>query len=76
MIPSTAVDSCLLYTPFFRGGRGGQNDGAEDEGGGRAKEDKRNRREDVLGGNQRTGGKSYQNNQIHLTFLLPSVLPS
>lgn len=36
---------------IFRGGRSGQNDGTEDEGRGRAEEDKGNRGEDVFGGN-------------------------
>lgn len=40
---------------IFRRGRSGQNDGAEDERGGRKKEDKRNRGENVSRGNQRTG---------------------
>lgn len=62
------------YNPFQHGGlafilryqcvsvcrrrRSGQNDGAEDEGGGGKEEDKRNRGEDVVGGNERAGSRS------------------
>lgn len=45
----------VSFLPNLRGGRGGQDDGAEDERGRREKENKRDRGEDVLGGDQRTG---------------------
>lgn len=61
--------NCCFYNStnwiyFCRGGRSWQNDGAENEGGGRKEKDKRNRGEDVLGGNQRTGFKSSLNLKI------------
>lgn len=50
----------LLYQclSVCRRRRSGQNDGAEDEGGGGEEEDKRNRGEDVFGGNERAGSRS------------------
>lgn len=46
---------CWRSDSIFRRGRSGQNDGAEDERGGRKEEDKRNRGENVFRGNQRAG---------------------
>lgn len=45
----------VSFLPNLRGGRGGQDDGAEDERGRRAKENKRDRGEDVTGRDERTG---------------------
>lgn len=61
---STPIRTFILNLFFYqcvsvcRRRRSGQNDGAEDEGGGGEEEDKRNRGEDVFGGNQRTGLRS------------------
>lgn len=47
-----------IYTlSLCRGGRSGQNDGAEDEGGRRKEKDKRNGGKNVTGGNKRAGKK-------------------
>lgn len=52
---STVVVHSIQCVYLCRGRRSGQNDGAEDEGGGGEEENKRNRGEDVFGGNKRAG---------------------